>query len=747
MYLPNINKKGNISLLGSKSLLLIILFAILILGIGYAQVSNVSLHINGTATAEMEEDILITNIAFDSSNNANQNDCIIREPYLTLMNSTITLGDTLSSTITYKVTIKNNTSLPAIYDDEVYSPGAGYDNTDIEFVVSGIQNGDVLDPQEEVEITITFKYIDSLTAINNRVLNSYINFKFYDSAYVARIGNTYYETIQEAIAAVPKDNTETTILLLKDATEAVEVAALQNIVFDLGEKVWHNDENTNVIINHGSIKLINGEINSNSVGNGAINNESGAMIDIDGARIVVTGGKQALYNNGGTAIIRNGSYLSNTSSDRSAVQNLAGGTLTITGATIIASRQNGVTNAGTLTIGIKDGAPDNEAISIRGNTYGINSTTDFNFYDGVLKGKTAAVNNVNKIVDKEDDYVFFNSTENINGTVYKTLFLAIIDTVTFDPNGGVVNETTRDVPNGYQVGTLPLPTYSGHSFDGWYTEANGGTKIDDSTIVNGDITFYAHWTQVMVAQINGVPYNTLQEAINNVPNNTETTIMIVRDITENVNIISSKKVELDIGSYTISNFGNNAVITNYGTVKIKNGNITTNADTALINNYNGGRVIITGGNLTSTGTRQVIYNRAGGIVDISGSAYLSSTTTGSPSGNESSLARATIQNLRNGTMNITGGTIIGVAQQAVSNEGTLNIGSNDGTIDTLSPNIRGETYGIVSVGTLNYYDGITMGITGAIDGTVTGIETNSHFIDGTELVDSKTYLSKYLESD
>ena len=98
-------------------------------------------------------------------------------------------------------------------------------------------------------------------------------------------------------------------------------------------------------------------------------------------------------------------------------------------------------------------------------------------------------------------------------------------------------------------------------------------------------------------------------------------------------------------------------------------------------------------------------------------------------------------------MNITGGTIIGVAQQAVSNEGTLNIGSNDGTIDTISPNIRGETYGIVSVGTLNYYDGITMGITGAIDGTVTGIENGSHFIDGTELVDSKTYLSKYLESD
>ena len=165
----------------------------------------------------------------------------------------------------------------------------------------------------------------------------------------------------------------------------------------------------------------------------------------------------------------------------------------------------------------------------------------------------------------------------------------------------------------------------------------------------------------------------------------------------------------------------------------------------MINNNSGAKVIITGGNLTSTGSRQVIYNN-GGEVTISGNAYLSSTTIGSPSGNYASLARATVQNLVNGVVNINGGTIIGVNQQAVSNEGTLNIGSKDGNINS-SPIIRGETYGIVSIGTLNYYDGITMGITGAIDGSVNDIETNSQFVDGIETINNKTYSSKHLENN
>ncbi len=68
-------------------------------------------------------------------------------------------------------------------------------------------------------------------------------------------------------------------------------------------------------------------------------------------------------------------------------------------------------------------------------------------------------------------------------------------TVTFNPNGGTVGETSRSVASGTAVGTLPIPTRSGsYSFDGWYTAASGGTQISASTTVNATVSYYAHWT-------------------------------------------------------------------------------------------------------------------------------------------------------------------------------------------------------------------------------------------------------------
>lgn len=42
---------------------------------------------------------------------------------------------------------------------------------------------------------------------------------------------------------------------------------------------------------------------------------------------------------------------------------------------------------------------------------------------------------------------------------------------------------------------LPIATRSGrYSFDGWYTEKNGGTKITTATLFDKATTVYAHWT-------------------------------------------------------------------------------------------------------------------------------------------------------------------------------------------------------------------------------------------------------------
>ena len=71
-------------------------------------------------------------------------------------------------------------------------------------------------------------------------------------------------------------------------------------------------------------------------------------------------------------------------------------------------------------------------------------------------------------------------------------------TVTFDPNGGTLNEDekSKSVMPGDAYGALPTPTRDSHHFSGWYTERVGGTKVDETTVVTEleDHTLYAHWT-------------------------------------------------------------------------------------------------------------------------------------------------------------------------------------------------------------------------------------------------------------
>ena len=66
-------------------------------------------------------------------------------------------------------------------------------------------------------------------------------------------------------------------------------------------------------------------------------------------------------------------------------------------------------------------------------------------------------------------------------------------TVTFDPNGGYVNPKTALVKKGTAIGSanIPTPTRTGHTFDGWY---NGEDKLEATTVIDGDVTYTAHWT-------------------------------------------------------------------------------------------------------------------------------------------------------------------------------------------------------------------------------------------------------------
>lgn len=68
-------------------------------------------------------------------------------------------------------------------------------------------------------------------------------------------------------------------------------------------------------------------------------------------------------------------------------------------------------------------------------------------------------------------------------------------TVSLDANGGTVGMKSRTATYGSEYPALPAPTRTGYSFDGWYTQKTGGTKVDDNTTVTtaANHTLYAHW--------------------------------------------------------------------------------------------------------------------------------------------------------------------------------------------------------------------------------------------------------------
>lgn len=72
-----------------------------------------------------------------------------------------------------------------------------------------------------------------------------------------------------------------------------------------------------------------------------------------------------------------------------------------------------------------------------------------------------------------------------------------VATVTFDPQGGVVQPTAIDYTPGGEHSPFPTPHRSGYLFEGWYTEPNGaGSYVNVASIVpSANRTLYANWVR------------------------------------------------------------------------------------------------------------------------------------------------------------------------------------------------------------------------------------------------------------
>ncbi len=75
-------------------------------------------------------------------------------------------------------------------------------------------------------------------------------------------------------------------------------------------------------------------------------------------------------------------------------------------------------------------------------------------------------------------------------------------TITFDANDGSCDTESVNIPVGGTITELPEATRDGYAFDGWYTEANGGTKITTATTFSEGKTVYAHWVRTYSVTFN-----------------------------------------------------------------------------------------------------------------------------------------------------------------------------------------------------------------------------------------------------
>lgn len=71
-------------------------------------------------------------------------------------------------------------------------------------------------------------------------------------------------------------------------------------------------------------------------------------------------------------------------------------------------------------------------------------------------------------------------------------------TVTFDANGGTTPTASKSVTYNSTYGTLPTPTRTGYTFNGWYTAASGGTQKASSSTYStiGNSILYAQWSPI-----------------------------------------------------------------------------------------------------------------------------------------------------------------------------------------------------------------------------------------------------------
>ena len=150
-------------------LLCALLLSTAFLGVGYAALND-ELTVSGQGTAKGPKIVYISAVTVSSGTATN----ITRSG--TLLSSKVTLGSSGTAQTVLRVTVKNNTDYPYVFNGITYTEGPDtYDNTAIT-VAASAKKGLEVASGASTSFDLTFKYKNG--ASSNRTLNSVINLAF-----------------------------------------------------------------------------------------------------------------------------------------------------------------------------------------------------------------------------------------------------------------------------------------------------------------------------------------------------------------------------------------------------------------------------------------------------------------------------------------------------------------------------------------------------------------------------------------
>lgn len=448
-------------------------------------------------------------------------------------------------------------------------------------------------------------------------------------AYLAKIGDTEYYTMDEAFHAVKAGET---IVMLRDyTTNKVQNSGDESFTIDLGGHTW----TANIVdtasaafeINYSDVTLTvkNGKVVSSQLA-GLIPSAMGGTIKYDNSTLVFEGVEMTA--NGHSGIETNGSNTNDTVTLRNSTLNVpngfgiyfpSSGTLTIDNSVINAKTMGVQVCAGSLNISGAD-----TAITVSGD--GIAKTEN----DGAIEDGAAI-----SIVER---------------TGYKGLIAIKVESGTFTAKAGNdavkaykwdnTNKTESAFDNSKNVVAISGGTFSSEVDKSLCADGFIPTKNEDGT--------YGVKEGQYVAEVGSTKYATLQAAIDAATE--KATVILLADAAEDV--VISKSITLDLGGKTLTNTngGKATISVTGGTVTVKNGNVVGgtsyynieakkdanltltdvtatagNTGSSMIDNW--GTLTITSG--TYTGGLNVVKSEEGSVLNISGGTFtLSYATSG-----------------------------------------------------------------------------------------------------------------------